>query len=364
LDAEMSESVPVAAEEEDGSSDVDDLRPLSPDTSMEVAEDVEPPLSSTVDSDLPADADESALPPSTSSEVPLAEARADTPQLEPLSDVDDTDETMGSRVPSEAGPVRPAAVEVEEDEEKDEDSKSEALASEVLASPVIAEQFAVQEDMDVDIVGEGEGEGESRVETDEPALLTPPESTSPPTPQVPQAEIKPPPMPSPQPPSPPTLAPAPAPVLALPPSAFMLPPRPSSEVFIPATLTPTKEPPHYALEQAAAEPRSLAVSEWLNFEFSLNRHYTLPPARSLPQDQQRRLKLGKSLRKKDKEKDKVPESRKDGTDDWTPLGINKWGVTIKANPLWKRVSRAPKTMSTRDWNVSVLSYRDRCGGSQ
>jgi chromatin modification-related protein VID21 len=65
------------------------------------------------------------------------------------------------------------------------------------------------------------------------------------------------------------------------------------------------------------------------------------------------LKLGKSLRKKDKEKDKVPEARKDGTDDWMPLGINKWGVTIKANPLWKRVSRATKTMTTRDWNVSV-----------
>jgi chromatin modification-related protein VID21 len=98
------------------------------------------------------------------------------------------------------------------------------------------------------------------------------------------------------------------------------------------------------------------VNEWLSPEFSLGRKYTLPPAKSLPMDQQRRLKLGKNQRKKDKEKDKGAENRKDNTEDWTPLGINKWGVTIKTNPLWKRVSRATKTMSTRDWNVSPSLY--------
>ncbi|KAH9050689.1 hypothetical protein EDB84DRAFT_1259038 [Lactarius hengduanensis] len=137
----------------------------------------------------------------------------------------------------------------------------------------------------------------------------------------------------------------------------MLPPKPSTEVFIPVTLTPVGESAQYALDSANPEARSLSVNEWLSPEFSLSRNYTLPPVKSLPLDQQRRLKLGKNQRKKDREKDKGAENRKDGTEEWAPLGINKWGVTIKTNPLWKRVSRATKTMSTRDWNVAFNELR-------
>lgn len=350
VDEEMEPAVPA----DDYSPDPKDSRPTSPDASMEVTEDVsfevpdeEPLPPPVVDSDIPVDAP--TPPQSSCSEVGLAEARAETPQVEVLSDVLDDAETMASVDPSEATPVQPAV-------QSDEDSKSEELAS-----PVMSEIIALEEDMDVDVVGEPDAEA------DEPLVLSPErrsQSVLPLTPQASQPEVQPSPLPSPlpspspsppPPPPPPTLVP-PAPILALPPSAFILPPKPSTEVFIPATLAPVGEPPQYALELATAEPRSLTTSEWLNPEFSLNRDYTLPPARSLPSDQQRRLKLGKSQRKKDKEKDKGPESRKDGADDWMPLGINKWGVTIKANPLWKRVSRATKTMTTRDWNVSMPSY--------
>jgi len=204
--------------------------------------------------------------------------------------------------------------------------------------------------------------GETRAAADEPVLLTPErrsQSAALPSssPQASQTEGH----SSPPPPPPPAL-PVFAP-LALPPSAFILPPRPSTEVFIPTALAPIGELPQYSLDVATAEPRSLTTNEWLNPEFSLNRNYTLPFAKSLPLDQQRRLRLGKNLRKKDKEKDKVPENRKDGIDDWTPLGINKWGVSIRANPLWKRVSRATKTMSTRDWNVRI-SFRPEFCASQ
>ena len=318
-------------------------RSLSPDGSMEVTEDVSfevpdeeplPPL--VVDSDLPVDA--STPPRSSSSEVALAETRAETPQVEVLSDVPDDAETTASVAPSEAAPVQPAV-------QSDEDTKSEELAS-----PVMTEIIAFEEDMDVDVVGEPDAEA------DEPLVLSTErrsQSALPLTPEASQPEVQPSPSPPPPPP-PPALVPVP--ILALPPSAFILPPKPSTEVFIPAMLAPIGDSPQYALELAAVEPRSSTTSEWLNPEFSLNRDYTLPPAKSLPPDQQRRLKLGKSQRKKEKEKDKGPESRKDGTDDWTPLGISKWGVTIKANPLWKRVSRATKTMTTRDWNVSIPSY--------
>ena len=349
LDADIDSVTPP----EEDSLELGGSRPPSPDTAMEVEviEDVsveipdeEPPLPSQVDSDRPEDA--SPLPPSTSSEEPVAETSADALLVEDLSDVfEETEETMVSVVPSEAGLTQLVI-------ESGEDSKSEGLGS-----LVTTEQVTVQEDMDVDVVGE------SPAEADESVLRTPERrsrSAVPPSPspQASQTEGH----TSPPPPPPPAL-----PVfgpLALPPSAFILPPRPGTEVFIPAVLAPIGESPQYSLDVATAEPRSLTTNEWLNPEFSLNRNYTLPFAKSLPLDQQRRLKLGKSLRKKDREKDKVPESRKDGIDDWTPLGINKWGASIRANPLWKRVSRATKTMSTRDWNVRILSCPELCASQR
>jgi chromatin modification-related protein VID21 len=348
LDVEIDSVAPP----EEGSPELGGSRPPSPDTAMEMIEDVSvevpdeepsPPLQ--VDPERPEDA--SPLPPSTSSEAPVAETGADALLAEDLSDVfEEIEQTMVSVTPSEAGPAQLVI------ESSGEDSRSEGLTS-----PVTTEQVIVQEDIDVDVVGE------SRAEADEPALLTPErrsQSAVPPSPSPQASQIEghssPPPPP---PPAQPFFAP-----LALPPSAFILPPRPWTEVFIPAALAPIGESPQYSLDVGTAEPRSLTTNEWLNPEFSLNRNYTLPFAKTLPLDQQRRLKLGKSLRKKDKEKDKVPESRKDGIDDWTPLGLNKWGVSIRANPLWKRVSRATKTMSTRDWNVRILSCPEFCASQR
>ena len=349
LDADA--EIESVAPPEEGAPELGGSRPPSPDTAMEVIEDVSveipdeepsPPLQ--VDPDRPEDA--SPLAPSSTSEAPVAETGADAPLAEDLSDVfEETEQTMVSVSPSEAGPTQLGF------ESSGEDSKSEGLISSAAT-----EQVSVQEDMDVDVVGE------TRAAADEPVLLTPErrsQSAALPSssPQASQTEGH----SSPPPPPPPAL-PVFAP-LALPPSAFILPPRPSTEVFIPTALAPIGELPQYSLDVATAEPRSLTTNEWLNPEFSLNRNYTLPFAKSLPLDQQRRLRLGKNLRKKDKEKDKVPENRKDGIDDWTPLGINKWGVSIRANPLWKRVSRATKTMSTRDWNVRI-SFRPEFCASQ
>jgi chromatin modification-related protein VID21 len=311
---------------------------------MEVVEEVsvvvpdrEPSPPSIVEPDLPAEASE--LPPSTPSEAALAETRADTLLTEDLSDVLESPEETIGLVPPEAGAVQQVV-------ESGEDSRPERLAS-----PLDTEKIIVQEPMEVDDVEE------PRAEANEPVLPSPERRSPSAVPQSPpalQTEVQ-------TPPPPPPPPPATVPILALPPSAFVLPPRPSTEVFIPAVLAPTVDSPQYSLDLTTPESRSLTTSEWLNPEFSLNRNYTLPLAKSLPLDQQRRLKLGKNLRKKDKEKDKVPESRKDGIDDWTPLGLNKWGVTIKANPLWKRVSRATKTMSTRDWNVRASFYQYFCG---
>ena len=339
-DVEMNTVVP----EEDHSSDLDDLRLPSPVISAEHVEepsvelpDEEPPLPLVSDHAE----DEPVVPPIASPEHTSADTSSDTgadtgadvPQPEVLSEpVEDIEEIVAPVTPMETDSDQLVA-------ELTEESRPEALVS-----PSIVEDIYLREDtdMDVDAVGEDAVE-EPHIEPDE--IITPvPErepSAVPPTPPTYETEVQP--------------SPVAAPMVALPPSAFILPPRPSTEVFIPVTLTPVGISPQYALDSASPEPRSLTVNEWLSPEFSLSRKYTLPPVKSLPMDQQRRLKFGKNQRKKDKEKDKGAESR-NGTEDWTPLGINKWGVTIKTNPLWKRVSRATKTMSTRDWNVSPSFY--------
>ena len=335
----------TVAPEEDHSSEHGDLRLPSPDLSLEHVDepslellDEEPPLPLVGDHSE----DEPVVSPVASPERTSADTDADTgaemPQPEILSEpVEDIEEIIA--------PVTP----METDSDQLVTELTEESRPEALVSPSIVEEIYLREDtdMDVDAMGEDAVEedavGEPLIEPDENITPVPERehSAAPPTPPTYQTEVQP--------------SPVAAPMVALPPSAFILPPKPSTEVFIPVTLTPVGVPPQYALDSASPEPRSLTVNEWLSPEFSLSRKYTLPPVKSLPMDQQRRLKLGKNQRKKDKEKDKGAESR-NGTEDWAPLGINKWGVTIKTNPLWKRVSRATKTMSTRDWNVSPSFY--------
>ena len=342
-DVEMN---PVAPEE-DHSSDLGDLRLPSPDISLEHVDepsleltDEEPPLPLVGDAnhseDVPV-APSIASPERTPADTG-ADTSADEPQPEVLSEpVEDIEEIISPATPMETDSDQFAA-----ETEITEESRPEALVS-----PSIVEDIYLQEDTDMDV----DAVGEPHIEPDESITPVPERehSAAAPAPTA-QTEVQPSPLLSPVPPAPP--------IVALPPSAFILPPKPSTEVFIPVTLTPVGDSPQYALDLASPEPRSLTVNEWLSPEFSLSRTYTLPPVKSLPLDQQRRLKLGRNQRKKDKEKDKGAENRKDSTEDWTPLGINKWGVTIKTNPLWKRVSRATKTMSTRDWNVSPLFYAD------
>jgi chromatin modification-related protein VID21 len=338
------ETNPVAPEE-DHSSDLGELRLLSPDIPLELVEvdepslelpDEEPPLPLVDD-----DSEDVHVVPSIASPKPTSvdadpdpDPGADTPQPEVLSEpvVEDVEEIIAPVTPMETDSDQLAAEITEEP------------GPEALVSPSIVEDIYLQDDTEMDV----DAEGETYIE---PEGITPvPErehSEPASTPSAYQTEVQPSEV------QPPPIA---APMVALPPSAFILPPKPSTEVFIPGTLSPVGESPQYMLDSAGPEPRSLTVNEWLSPEFSLGRKYTLPPAKSLPMDQQRRLKLGKNQRKKDKEKDKGAENRKDNTEDWTPLGINKWGVTIKTNPLWKRVSRATKTLSTRDWNVSLSLY--------
>ncbi|KAH9901614.1 hypothetical protein C8Q73DRAFT_252201 [Cubamyces lactineus] len=81
--------------------------------------------------------------------------------------------------------------------------------------------------------------------------------------------------------------------------------------------------------------------------------YPLPPLSLLPIEFSRRGKNSKRERKRDKEKEKG-EGKKD---EWAPMSLAKWAAVLRANPVHKKLSRANKCLSTRDWSVGMMEMR-------
>ena len=81
--------------------------------------------------------------------------------------------------------------------------------------------------------------------------------------------------------------------------------------------------------------------------------YTLPPLRILPPEFHRRDKSSRQQRKKEKGGSDKGEVKKE---EWAPMGMMRLGAIVKANPLWKKVARATKYLSTQDWTVRSLSF--------
>lgn len=80
-----------------------------------------------------------------------------------------------------------------------------------------------------------------------------------------------------------------------------------------------------------------------------NPDYTLPQLKKLPPEFNRKVKT--KSRRKEKEKE---NGRKE---EWFPMGINKWSFTLNANPVWKRVSRPTKCLSSREWAVAMTELK-------
>lgn len=83
-------------------------------------------------------------------------------------------------------------------------------------------------------------------------------------------------------------------------------------------------------------------------------NYTLPPIKVLPQEFNRKVKTKSRRKEKEREREKEGSRESSKRDDWFPMGINKWAATLNANPIWKRVSRPTKCLSSREWAVRVL----------
>ncbi|KAK2467018.1 hypothetical protein APHAL10511_001276 [Amanita phalloides] len=81
--------------------------------------------------------------------------------------------------------------------------------------------------------------------------------------------------------------------------------------------------------------------------------YSLPPLKSLPIEYSRKNRS--KQRKRDKEREKNDAKR--DNNDWIAMGLNKWAATINANPIWKKVARATKCLSSREWAVAMGELR-------
>lgn len=93
------------------------------------------------------------------------------------------------------------------------------------------------------------------------------------------------------------------------------------------TVTPL---PDQVLTLDPATPQQIAKAQ-----------YTLPPAHILPPEFSRKKA---SKRKKDR------SERKDDL----PMGLNRWAATLNANPVYTRLKRATKCLSSREWSVSMM----------
>lgn len=135
-----------------------------------------------------------------------------------------------------------------------------------------------------------------------------------------------------------------------------LPPSIHEDILIP---TPTQAHNEDEFQMgSSADLRFEAVAqeeedEVANDKTRFHPNYTLPPLSVLPADF---IRKSKSAKKSKKEKDGKKEREKDES---APMGIYKWGATLQVNPVHKRVAKATKCLSTREWGVCNTDYEVR-----
>ncbi|KAF8831737.1 hypothetical protein HHX47_DHR1001148 [Lentinula edodes] len=133
---------------------------------------------------------------------------------------------------------------------------------------------------------------------------------------------------------------------------------PSSPVFIPVPSSSFHGIfNEFNFSTVALEPPSAPPLSPTQPRHQLDFRYTLPPLDSLSADFKIKNKKVKQ-KKKDKEKGKTEGQKdKEWKDDWVPWGLNRWNATIRTNPVYKRVAKATKCLSTRDWAVAMTELK-------
>ena len=136
-----------------------------------------------------------------------------------------------------------------------------------------------------------------------------------------------------------------------------LPPGVQEAILIPTPMAALKEE-HFNIDidLTANFVKSQSSLAKVDTRHHFDPQYIIPSLDLLPPEFTRKVKPAK-LRRRDKngEKELKRDGEKDSKrdrDENVPLGLNRWNAILTANPIWKKVSRASKCLSTRDWGVN------------
>jgi len=142
----------------------------------------------------------------------------------------------------------------------------------------------------------------------------------------------------------------------LPPTSAVTPPSQTTPLGIQQAI-PVPIPSLDKLPQlGVSEPVALKIEPTpLVDHYRFNPSYPIPPLGILPADFTKKAKSIKRKKDRDRDKERERESKRD-KDDNVPMGLSRWAATLMANPLWRKVSRANKTLSTHDWSVRIFVF--------
>ncbi|KAJ7261307.1 hypothetical protein B0H12DRAFT_1106198 [Mycena haematopus] len=140
------------------------------------------------------------------------------------------------------------------------------------------------------------------------------------------------------------------------PQPIVVPAAPPGPVFLRQPVSTLSPPPSFSFSATPPAPAPEPPATPPQSRYGYHPTYTLPPLKSLPSEFSRKSKPAKQQRKH-KEREKSSGEKAKDKDDWTPLGVSRWGATIRANPVYVKVARAPKCLSSREWGVAMTELR-------
>ena len=111
--------------------------------------------------------------------------------------------------------------------------------------------------------------------------------------------------------------------------------------MIVAPPSPIHDPQYNFDEEFSFDPVNPSDGDGLPFH--------LPLLSSLPPEF--RKKTTRTQRKREKERERT-DVRKE-KEEWTPMGMARWRALLRANPTWQHLAKSTKSLTTRDWTVSL-----------
>ncbi|KAF9453258.1 hypothetical protein P691DRAFT_771618 [Macrolepiota fuliginosa MF-IS2] len=133
-------------------------------------------------------------------------------------------------------------------------------------------------------------------------------------------------------------------------------PRPPIVILAPST---SEDITHFTFDESlfAGPEQAKIPNSPLTHRHQYNPNYSLPLLKSLPPEFNRKVKTKSRRKEREREKEGGKEKENGKKEDSFPMGINRWAATLNANPVWKRVSRPSKCLSSREWAVAMAELK-------